>query len=110
MRWAAFREWISPPGYGQLYREIKKKNPRPEPWIYANPARLDCTGHIAGAETPCTDVYMARSTIDNCLNTLHIGLPSLVGTSVRVGDLNTKGNALAAKITFSHLAAPPRRI
>ena len=87
-----------------------EKNPRPEPWIYANPARLDCTGHIAGAETPCTDVYMARSTIDNCLNTLHIGLPSLVGTSVRVGDLNTKGNALAAKITFSHLAAPPRRI
>ena len=88
----------------------QKKIHGEKPWIYANPARSDCTGHIAGAETPCTDVYMARSTIDNCLNTLHIGLPSLVGTSVRVGNLNTEGNALAAKITFSHLAAPPRRI
>ena len=72
--------------------------------------RSDGALDFVGTETSCTDVYMARSTIDNCLNTLHIGLPSLVGTSVRVGDLNTKGNALAAKITFSHLAAPPRRI
>ena len=83
-------------------RKKTEKNPRRKPWIYANPARLDCTGHIAGAETPCTDVYMARSTIDNCLNTLHIGLPSLVGTSVRVGDLDTECHALAADIAFCH--------
>ena len=62
----------------------------------------DRTGDLAGAQTPCTDVYMARSTVDNCLNALHIGLPSLVGTSVRMGNFNTKGHALAAKITLSH--------
>ena len=45
---------------------------------------------------------MARSTVDNRLDPLHIGLPCTVGTSVGVGDLNTKGNTLAAKITLSH--------
>ena len=67
-----------------------------------NPARLDCTGHIAGAETPCTDVYMARSTIDNCLNTLHIGLPCTIGTPMRVGDLNTERYTLIAELTLCH--------
>ena len=45
---------------------------------------------------------MARSTVDNGLNPLYIGLPGTVGTSVGVGDLNTKGNALAAIITLRH--------
>ena len=50
---------------------------------------------------------MARSTVDNGLDPLHIGLPGTVGTSVGVGDLNTKGNALATIITLRHSAAPP---
>ena len=45
---------------------------------------------------------MARSTVDNRLNALDIGLPHSVGTSVGVGNLNTKGNALAANIALSH--------
>ena len=83
-------------------RKKTEKNPRRKPWIYANPARLDCTGHIAGAETPCTDVYMARSTIDNCLNTLHIGLPHPIGTPMRVRDLDAERNALIAELALSH--------
>ena len=70
---------------------------------------LNRTGDIAGAQAPSTDVYMARSTIDNCLNALHIGLPGPIGTSVRMGHLDTKGHAFAAKIALSHLTAPPRR-
>ena len=62
----------------------------------------DRTGDVAGAQTPSTDVYMARRTVDNSLHTLHIGLPSLVGTPVGMGNFNTKGHALAAKITLSH--------
>ena len=62
----------------------------------------DRTGDLAGTQTPSTDVYMARGTIDNCLNALHIGLPSLVGTPVGMGHLNTKGHAFAAKITLRH--------
>ena len=45
---------------------------------------------------------MARSTIDDGLNTLHIRLPHTIGTTVGMGDLDTKGNALVAEITFRH--------
>ena len=45
---------------------------------------------------------MARSTVDHRLDALHIGLPSTIGTSVGVGNLNAEGNALTTKITLSH--------
>ena len=50
---------------------------------------------------------MARSTVDNGLNPLHIGLPGPIGTSVGVGNLNTEGHALATIITLRHTTAPP---
>ena len=58
--------------------------------------------NLVRTEASGTSVHMARSAVDNCLNPLHIGLPSTIGASVGVGDLNTKGNALATKITLSH--------
>ena len=45
---------------------------------------------------------MARSTVDNRLHALDIGLPHSVGTSVRMGDLDAEGNALAADIALCH--------
>ena len=62
----------------------------------------DGTLNLVGTETSCTDVYMARSTVDNRLDTLDIRLPSSVGASVRMGDLDPKSNALAANIALSH--------
>ena len=50
---------------------------------------------------------MAGSSIDDSLDALDVGLPCTVGTSVGVGNLDTKGHALAAKITLSHFIAPP---
>ena len=50
---------------------------------------------------------MARSTIDNGLDPLYIGLPGPIGTSVGVGNLNTEGNALTTIITLRHSTAPP---
>ena len=50
---------------------------------------------------------MAGSTVNDSLDALDVGLPCTVGTSVGVGNLNTKGHALAAKITLSHFIAPP---
>ena len=50
---------------------------------------------------------MARSTVDNRLNALDIGLPHSVGTSVGVGNLDAEGYVLSANFTFSHLSAPP---
>ena len=45
---------------------------------------------------------MAGSTVNDRLDALDIGLPHSVRTSVGVGDLDTKGNALAANIALSH--------
>ena len=65
-------------------------------------AGLDSALDLAGTEATGTSVHMARSTIHNSLNTLDVGLPGTVGTSVGVGDLNAEGNALATIITLSH--------
>ena len=40
----------------------------------------------------------------------YIRLPSSVWSSVRMADLNSKGYALAANITFSHVRTPPLSI
>ena len=45
---------------------------------------------------------MARRTIDQSLHALDIGLPGTIGTPMRVRDLDTKGNALVAKLALSH--------
>ena len=58
--------------------------------------------NLVGTEASGTGVHMARSSVDNSLDPLNIGLPGTVGTSVRVRDLNTEGHALATKITLSH--------
>ena len=63
---------------------------------------LDSALNLVGTETSGTSVHMARSTVDNSLDPLNIGLPGSVGTSVGVGDLNAEGNALATIITLCH--------
>ena len=68
---------------------------------------LDCTGNLAGAEAPSTYVDMAGSTAHESLYAADVRLPSSVGTSVGVGNLDTKGNALAANIALCHFPAPP---
>ena len=45
---------------------------------------------------------MAGRTIDDSLHALDVGLPSSVGTSVGMGDLNAERNALAADIALCH--------
>ena len=63
----------------------------------------DSALHLVGAETSGTDVDMARSTVDDRLDTLDIGLPHSVGTSVGMGHLDTERHALAANIALCHL-------
>ena len=64
---------------------------------------LDGALYLTGTQASCTDIDMARSTLNNSLNALNIGLPGSVGTSVGMGNLDTKGNALTAKIALCHL-------
>ena len=57
---------------------------------------------LVGTEASGTCVHMARGTVYNGLDPLDIGFPGTIGTSVGVGNLNTKGNTLATKITLRH--------
>ena len=63
----------------------------------------DSTFNLVGTQASCTDVYMARSTVNNSFYALDVGLPSSVGTSMRVRDLNTESHTLAADIALCHL-------
>ena len=62
----------------------------------------DCAGNLTGTQASGTNIYMAGRTINHCLDALDIGLPRTIGTSVGVGNLDPKGNALVAKLAFSH--------
>ena len=64
--------------------------------------KLDSALHLVGTEASGTSVHMARSTVHDSLDPLYIGLPGTIGTTVGVGNLNTKGNALTAIITLRH--------
>ena len=64
--------------------------------------QLDRSGDLTGTHTPGTNIHMAGGTIDDCLHTLHVGLPGTIGTTMRVRNANTKGNALVAKLALSH--------
>ena len=50
---------------------------------------------------------MARSTIDESLDTANVCLPGSVGTTMGMGNLDAEADALAANIALSHLPAPP---
>ena len=64
--------------------------------------KLDSALNLVRTQTSGTSVHMARSTVDNSLDPLDVGLPGTVGTSVGVGNLDTKGYTLTAKITLRH--------
>ena len=64
--------------------------------------QLDRSGDLTGTHTPGTNIHMAGGTIDDCLHTLHVGLPGTVGTAVGVGHLDAEDNALVAEFTFGH--------
>ena len=70
--------------------------------VFYSRGKSDGPLNLVGTEASGTSVHMARSTVDNSLDTLDIGLPSTVGTSVGVGDLDTKGNTLTTIITLRH--------
>ena len=66
------------------------------------PDKSDSALDLVGTQASGTGIHVARRTVHNGLDSLNIGLPCPVGTSVGVGNLNTKGNALTAVITLRH--------
>ena len=45
---------------------------------------------------------MARSTVNDRLDALDVGLPGTIGTTVRVGNSDTERNTLVAKLALCH--------
>lgn len=66
--------------------------------------QLDCTSNLAGTEAPRANIDMARSASNDSLNATNVRLPSTIGSSVRMGNLDTEGYALAANFTLCHLS------
>jgi len=48
-------------------------------------------------------MHMARSTVNNSLNALDVGLHRTIGTSMGVRDIVTESHTLAADIALCHL-------
>ena len=65
--------------------------------------KLHSAGDLAAAQAASANVNVLGRTVYDGLDALHIGLPAAVGTSVRVADLDTEGNALLAKLTLCHI-------
>ena len=59
-------------------------------------------GYLTGTQATGAGVNPTRGAVHNRLDALNIGLPSTVRTPVRVGNLDTEGNTLAADVTFCH--------
>ena len=62
------------------------------------------TGDLTGTEASGADVHVGGSALHDRLDALHIGHPGAVGAAVRVGHLDTEGDALVAEFTFGHVA------
>jgi hypothetical protein len=80
----------------------KIKNAAEDSAAYFIAGISDSALNLVGAEASGTCVNMAGSSVDHSLDTLNVGLPGTVGTSVGVRDLNAEGHALTTKITLSH--------
>lgn len=59
-------------------------------------------GNLTAAQAPGTDVHVTGSSLNDCLNAFYIGFPGTVASSVRVADLNAKGDIFSAKFTSGH--------
>ena len=61
------------------------------------------TFYFSGTEASGANIYVAGSTLHNCLYSLYIGLPCSVGASVRVGHLATESSKFCSKGSFCHI-------
>ena len=64
---------------------------------------LVCPGDFVRPQATGAGVDVARGTIDDRLDAPHIGFPSPVASSMRVGNLNSKSDTFSADIAFCHV-------
>ena len=69
--------------------------------------RSHSASDLSGTQAAGAGVHTLGGTVNDRLNAADVGLPAAVGTSVRVGHTDTKGNSLATIFTLCHCSAPP---
>ena len=63
----------------------------------------DRSGDLAGTQAAGAGVNPAGGPVDDRFHSLYVGLPGSVGSSVRMGNLDTKLHVFTAKIAFCHV-------
>ena len=61
-----------------------------------------CALNLSGTKATRANANGGVSTVYNCLNLTNVRLPGSVGLAVRVRNVMSKGNALAANTALSH--------
>ena len=91
---------------GLCFRLQKIKSPYPVGYelLFRHYSLSHSAGDLTGTEASGADVHVSGGALHDCLHALHVGLPGAVGTTMRVGHLNAKGDALVAEFAFSHVA------
>ena len=59
-------------------------------------------GNLTAAQATSAGIDSFGRSVDNSLHAADIGLPSAVGSAMRVGLLDTECDSFSAKITFCH--------
>jgi hypothetical protein len=67
----------------------------------------DRAGNFTRTQATGAGVHSAGFAVDQRLNPLYVGFPGTVGTTMRMGYLDTKLNFFIAEIAFCHMSAPP---
>ena len=62
----------------------------------------DSAGNFTRTQAAGAGVDITGRTVNHSFHSFYVGLPSSVGTSVGMGDLNAERNALAANIALCH--------
>ena len=70
---------------------------------FTSHSESNSAGNLAAAQTTGACVDMLGSTVHDHLNALDVGLPSTVGTSVRMAHLDAERNTLIAIFALCHL-------
>ena len=68
---------------------------------------LDSSLYKTGTQAACAGIYSARSTVNDSLNLLNVGLECSVAASVGVRHLDAECYALAADFALCHVKHLP---
>ena len=91
-----YKEWIDQQHTEAMY--LREQN---DMKIHILTEKLN-SFNLAASQAVSTYVYAGVSTVYNGSNLLYVGLPSMVGSSVGMGNSLTESNALSANFTLCH--------